>query len=71
MIWPRRYRTQCVGIMTDAEFLEWIWARLNKVYGEYENVDYMHRLREIADEVRTVEVPKKIQATAERVGWPL
>jgi hypothetical protein len=31
--------------MKDREFLIWIHARLSKVHGESECMDYMHRLR--------------------------
>lgn len=33
--------------MTDRAFLFWIYSRLAKVHGEYENVDYMLKLRTI------------------------
>lgn len=35
--------------MKDLEFLNWIADRLVNVYGESPNVDFVHKLREIAD----------------------
>lgn len=35
--------------MTDKEFLNWIIDRLVHVYNESPNVDFIHRLRKIAD----------------------
>lgn len=36
--------------MSDGEFLRWLVDRLVLVYGESENVDFVHRLRKIAGE---------------------
>lgn len=33
--------------MSDREFLIWLHARLTDVHGEWQLVDYMHRLRAI------------------------
>lgn len=46
MVW----RNQCIG-MKDANFLRWIHSRLEHQHGENPDVDYMIRLRQIADEV--------------------
>lgn len=35
--------------MTDKEFLNWLADRLVHVYGESPNVDFVHRVRSIAD----------------------
>ena len=34
--------------MTDKEFLSWVADRLVHVYGESENVDFVHKLRKIS-----------------------
>lgn len=39
--------------MTDSEFLMWIHARLEKVHGENRLVDYMQKLRRIAQGLDT------------------
>jgi len=41
--------------MKDSEFLEWIHARLVKVYGEDDLVDYMWKLREVTARVAVTE----------------
>lgn len=41
--------------MTNREFLEWIYARLVKVHGENELVDYMHKLKSVAAEQNEIE----------------
>jgi hypothetical protein len=38
---------------SDAEFLDWIAARLVHVHGESPNVDYLHRLHEVATRLET------------------
>lgn len=35
--------------LLDAEFLHWIVDRLINVYGESPNIDFVHRVRSIAD----------------------
>jgi len=35
--------------VSDKEFLAWLLARLVNVYGESENVDFVHRLRRIVE----------------------
>jgi hypothetical protein len=35
--------------VSDREFLEWLIDRLVNVYGESPNVDFIHRLRKIAE----------------------
>lgn len=35
--------------LLDAEFLRWLVDRLINVYGESPNVDFVHRVRSIAD----------------------
>lgn len=37
--------------MTEKQFLHWIADRLVHVYGESENVDFVLKLRKIADDV--------------------
>ena len=37
--------------MTDKEFLDWIITRIINVYNESPNVDFIHRLRKIADKL--------------------
>lgn len=37
--------------MTDADVLRWVAARFVNVHGESENVDFVIRLREIADRI--------------------
>lgn len=41
--------------MKDSEFLEWIHARLVKVHGEDDLMDYMWKLREVTARVAVVE----------------
>ncbi len=36
--------------MSDKEFLLWLASRLVNVYGEYEQTDFVLRLKEIANE---------------------
>lgn len=35
--------------LLDAEFLRWIVDRLINIYGESPNIDFIHRLRSVAD----------------------
>ena len=51
---PPKPRENVCSTMLDADFLQWIHDRLHYVYGESENYDYMHRLREIAESLRPV-----------------
>ena len=37
--------------MNDKEFLNWIIDRLINIYNESPNVDFIHRLRKIADKL--------------------
>mgnify|MGYP005608190137 FL=1 len=50
----KEQRKNICTTMLDADFLLWIRDRLRYVYGESENRDYMHRLREIAESLRPV-----------------
>lgn len=38
--------------MTDSEFLFWISERIEHVYGESHYVDFLHRLRSIAEKLQ-------------------
>jgi hypothetical protein len=38
--------------MTDKKFLYWIAARLVEVYKESPNVDFVHKLKKIADNLQ-------------------
>ncbi len=38
---------------TDKEHLQWIHNRIVEVYGESENVDFLHRMRKIIDKQDT------------------
>jgi hypothetical protein len=40
--------------MNDKEFLNWIIDRLINVYNENPNVDFIHRLRKIADKLEII-----------------
>lgn len=51
---PPERENVCATSTLDADFLLWIRDRLHYVYGESENRDYMHRLREIAESLRPV-----------------
>ncbi len=35
--------------MSDKEFLLWLASRIHEVYGENKNVDFLHKLRAIAN----------------------
>jgi len=37
--------------MKDREFLQWLARRLITVYGESENVDFVHKLKSVAETV--------------------
>lgn len=39
----------------DSEHLQWIHDRIVNVYNESENVDFLHRLRDIIKEVKDTE----------------
>ena len=45
------FRRKC-GFMSDYELLEFIHNRLVKIHGENRNYDYMHRLRDIINNVK-------------------
>ena len=38
---------------TDKEHLQWIHDRIVEVYGENENIDFLHRMRKIIDKQDT------------------
>lgn len=40
--------------MKDKEFLEWLIDRLVHVYGESPNVDFIHKLKKIADNIEKI-----------------
>lgn len=40
--------------MTDYEFLIWIRDRLINVYGESENVDFVRRLKKVANNMKVL-----------------
>lgn len=40
---------------SDYEFMKWLENRMIHVYGESENVDFLHRLRRIQEKVKLVE----------------
>lgn len=44
--------------MTDLEFMIWIHHRLTEVYGEDQNVDYMHKLRAVINTIPPNQVTK-------------
>jgi hypothetical protein len=41
--------------MKDSEFVKWIADRIVNVYGESENVDFIHRLRKVVENLEHTE----------------
>lgn len=41
--------------MSDSEFLRWLHDRLEFVYKENHNTDFMHRLRSIIEKIEKIE----------------
>ena len=51
----------------DSEHLQWIHDRLQHVYHENPNFDFMHRLREIIETVKKSETKRPSQRKPKRV----
>lgn len=55
------------GDKTDGEFLGWIYARLNQVFGERPSLDYMQRFERIIDKMKDDEFYAEPQWTQENM----
>jgi hypothetical protein len=47
MISNKKYEWNTPDTKSDKQFLQWVWCRLNQVFGEAPDLPYMRRLDEI------------------------